>query len=230
MDETKISQIIKQSVKEATEPVVKRVDEVADTLTTLVAKVMEQDEIISGLITDNSDKSQLITEQRDIISEQQTAIDDLRAKLEAALSENRLLKEEKVATTELLDTMKEKLVIAVPKFEHKDYASQFEEIGCLLDMVEFVPKDVVNEQLIENSELKDELTETKSELSEVKNKLQSVQRENEELRKDIDRLNARAEIAKAAEVISRTENAVKHDFDISLLEQDESPPSVGVER
>jgi uncharacterized protein YlxP (DUF503 family) len=218
MEEQRLSAIIKHSVEEATAPVVKRVDEVADKIETLANRVNEQDVLISELANDNNAKTQIIAEQKEVITEQQETIESLKAQLEKALKENEQLKAEKAVTQEILTNVSDKLSIAVPKFERKDYASQYEEIGALLDMVAFVPENEVYEQKIENSELKTEIAESKKTLFDVRAELKSVQNENSNLRSEIDRLKSRAEKVMTAEIDKPTKaERVEQD------RQDESP-------
>jgi uncharacterized phage infection (PIP) family protein YhgE len=193
VDENKISSIIKESVTEATAPIVKKVDGVAEQIEILANRVNEQDALITQLVEDNDSKSQIITEQRGIIDEQQATIDELRKELEKALTENKQLKDEKALANDVLKSVSDKLLLAVPQFEHKDYTSQYAEMGELLSDVEFIPADKVHEQKVENAMLKGELTDTKQTLSDIQAELKTVKTENVSLRQEIDRLVSRAE-------------------------------------
>jgi chromosome segregation ATPase len=193
MDENKISSIIKESITEATAPIVEKVDGVAEQIEILANRVNEQDALITQLVEDNDNKSQIITEQRGIIDEQQATIDELKKELEKALTENKQLKDEKALADDVLKNVSDKLLLAVPQFEHKDYASQYAEMGELLSDVEFIPADKVHEQKVENAMLKGELTDTKQTLSDIQAELKTVKTENVSLRQEIDRLVSRAE-------------------------------------
>jgi ABC-type transporter Mla subunit MlaD len=186
MDENKISDIIKESVIEATAPIVEKVDGVVEKIEVLANRVNEQDVLIGQLIEDNQSKSQIITEQ-------QAMIEELQKELEQVLSENEKLKAEKELANNVLDSVKDKLLISIPRFEGKDHTIQYVEIGELLSEVEFVPNEQIHDLKIENTTLYADLNEAEKSLSHMTDDLNAVKNENASLRQEIDRLISRAE-------------------------------------
>jgi chromosome segregation ATPase len=186
MDENRISNIIKESVIEATAAIVEKVDGVVEKIEVLANRVNEQDILIGQLVEDNQCKSQIITEQ-------QAMIEELQKELEQALAENEKLKAEKELANNVLESVKDKLLISIPRFEGKDHTIQYAEMGDIFSEFEFVPNEQIHDLKIENTTLYADLNEAEKSLCHMAEELLNVKNENVSLRQEIDRLISRAE-------------------------------------